>query len=272
MSIITLKKYTKEGKLLQAQFHTLKGMNMLSYKKDNLEVIDQTTMDQFTERFAGLGAIIGPHFHRQRDDLIPSSFPKEVFPHIQTIEKKGIKDPFSHGIGRYVPWKIESSSEDGFSAVLQSNDSYQGVPLAQFEGTEFIMTYRAHLTPKGLLLKMHIEAERAALMGMHFYYALYGKAAYLQAQVDDQYNDAGTFKPIQSNWFPEEIHQLILPIEGDLDFGFCHHPNPCRGSATLFTEKYQLKISIQAPTSNNSFQVYHPKNASFFPKIGRAHV
>ena len=47
MKSVTLKCTTPDGKNLQATFLPEKGMNLISYKIDTLEVIDQSTKDNF---------------------------------------------------------------------------------------------------------------------------------------------------------------------------------------------------------------------------------
>ena len=68
---VTIKHKTAEGSLYTATFNPEVGMNLMSLKKDKIEAIDQSTRPLFEERCAGLGALIGPHFHNQRDDLLP---------------------------------------------------------------------------------------------------------------------------------------------------------------------------------------------------------
>ena len=72
MNPVILSNKTSKGEVLQATFLPEKGMNMISYKKGTLEVIDQSTKNLFDERFAGLGALIGPHFHPSRRNARPS--------------------------------------------------------------------------------------------------------------------------------------------------------------------------------------------------------
>src|SRR5947209_3792431 len=101
---VVLKSQTEKGESMQATFLPEKGMNLVSFKKGNLEVIDQSTLPLFEERFAGLGALIGPHFHRRLPETLPHIADESLFPHIARVKAKGAADPFSHGIGRYAPW------------------------------------------------------------------------------------------------------------------------------------------------------------------------
>lgn len=62
-----MKTLTLKNKDLTATFLPELGMNLASYKKGDYEAIDQNTQGEFEERFAGLGPLIGPHFHHQKD-------------------------------------------------------------------------------------------------------------------------------------------------------------------------------------------------------------
>ena len=109
MEPIVLQNTTEEGALLSATFLPSSGMNLISYKKDQQEVIDQTTRQAFAERFSGLGPVIGPHFFRMQPFLVAKPVRKDLFPHIERVFARGQADPYSHGIGRYVPWTYEAS-------------------------------------------------------------------------------------------------------------------------------------------------------------------
>jgi len=115
---------------------------MISFKKGGLEIIDQSTQDQFKERFAGLGALIAPHFHRRRPESIPPIKDENLFPHIARVKAHGTQDPFSHGIGRYAPWKAEFTPTK-VTAVLTGKDTWNGVPLSALEGQNFKMNFTA---------------------------------------------------------------------------------------------------------------------------------
>src|SRR5690349_11544962 len=110
MEPIILENTTHDGSPLQATFLPDKGMNLVSYKKGGVEVIDPSTKSLFEERYAGLGALIGPHFHRRRTDALPKIPDESLFPHIARVKAKGVHDPFSHGIARYAPWKAEKKN------------------------------------------------------------------------------------------------------------------------------------------------------------------
>ncbi len=94
-SEVWLKGETSGGQLLSARFMPSKGMNLVSLKKGECEAIDQLTKPLFEERYAGLGAMIGPHFHHRLESEIQPVKNASLFP-----QTKGLKESFSHGIGR----------------------------------------------------------------------------------------------------------------------------------------------------------------------------
>ena len=146
---ISIRGESTDGQMLEATFAPDKGMNLLSYKKGDIEVIDQSTKGLFDERCAGLGALIGPHFHHRNSRIVPPVEDKSLFPHLAALRAKGVKEPFSHGIARYVPWKVEAS-DNRIHAELSGKDEWKGVPIAQLEGQDFTMTYTASLESSGL--------------------------------------------------------------------------------------------------------------------------
>ena len=87
MKKIKIKNISKSGKPLEATFIPDGGMNLVSYKLGNIEVIDQNTHSLYEERKAGLGALIGPHFHH-RQHIPEFKFDDSLFPHINLIKKK----------------------------------------------------------------------------------------------------------------------------------------------------------------------------------------
>lgn len=157
--MITLKNQALDGQLLQASFLPLKGMNLVSLKKGDLEIIDQSTINLFEERFAGLGALIGPHFHHRENQQIPLVPFEELFPHIARVKLKGGNEPFSHGIARYAPWNY-SSTETTLHAKISGDDTWNGVLLSTLEGFNFEMYMDIELTSQGLTIELSVNAKK----------------------------------------------------------------------------------------------------------------
>jgi len=258
---IILQRVDAEGQLLQATFLPEQGMNLASYRRGSIEVIAQSTRPLFEERMAGLGPLIGPHFYHRKDEEIPPVPHPEAFPHIAGVFAKGVREPFSHGIGRYVPWQVEAT-ETKLVAVLSSDTIAGGVPLSALEGQAFTMTYVAELTPDGLHLQLEVFGQRPSLIGLHTYYDLPGAVGTVEAAVQPIYNDGGLFKPIPTSWNYQD-HRLIYDVSQLADYGFIYHPDPLVGSVLLTTATYRLRLTSRSPTEQHAFQLYRPADAQY---------
>jgi len=261
MKEIKLQSQTKSGEVLEAVFLPEQGMNLCSYKKGGIEVIDQSTRGLFEERFAGLGALIGPHFHRRPAESIPILHDDSIFPHIAKVRAKGVQDPFSHGIARYVPWQFDSAL-DQISARLNGNDLYKGVSIAALEGQQFAMTYIAKLTPEGLLIDYSVESEGPSMIGLHYYYGLNGHKGSVASSVQNRYSDRGELKQIPFQWLEGE-HQLSFDLSQEADYGFYPFSNPLETEIFLHAHDYTLKVRYSCGNQENSWQLYHPKDSTF---------
>ncbi|MDX8431427.1 MAG: hypothetical protein SNF33_06480 [Candidatus Algichlamydia australiensis] len=234
-----MKKIRLTNNSFEATFAPECGMNLLSFKRGDVEVIDQSTLPLFEERFAGLGALIGPHFHHREAFEIPTDFNQVAFPHIQRIKKHGTKEPFSHGIARYVPWEYEASSTQ-IKAKLKSSSEVAGIPLRKLEGFDFEMHLEATLMPWGLLFHYSVESDKPSVIGFHTYYAIDGAPAEV---IDDGK------KPI--------------PVEGSIDTNF-HPQNPLIENRILLnTKNYSLHLFYETASEENSWQLFHPEGASY---------
>lgn len=237
-------------------------MNLISYKWGDIEVIDQSTLASFEERFAGLGALIGPHFHRRRKEVVPHIANEELFPHIARVKTKGIFDPFSHGIGRYAPWKTESTPTS-VTAKLSGKDEWNGIALAALEGQNFTMQYQADLKPEGLSIKMSVVSDADSVIGIHYYYALPDGKGRVIAYVQNNMIDRNETKPIPSDWHYDEQRRLVFDLDKDADFTFRPFPDSRKGAILLETTSYNLTTHYSCLCDENSWQLYHPAGASF---------
>ena len=261
MNPVVLTSKTSNNVPLKAVFLPDKGMTLASYCKGDVEVIDQATRGEFDARGAGLGCLIGPHFHEQKEQWIVPVKDESLFPHIAVARKTGHKDLFSHGIGRYAPWNYTVSG-NAIRAHLSGSDKWKGIPLAELEGVDFQMHFEAELTPKGLNLAMRVSSNRVCLIGTHYYYTLPKGKATVTSQVQDQYNDMGQFKPMLSKWTSGGNHSLLFDLAEAADYGFLPL-SECRGVVELQTATHSLRISYQGENDEVSWQLYHPKGASF---------
>lgn len=262
MQTIILKSRSIDGEELQATFLPEKGMNMISYKKGNTEVIDPSTQSLFDERYAGLGALIGPHFHRRHQNVVPSIPDESLFPHIAKVKAKGVHDPFSHGIGRYAPWKAEATSNT-VKATLSGKDLWNGVPLSSLEGQNFTMNYGAELTPEGLKLELSVVSDSDSLVGIHFYYHLPKGLGTVTSSVKDTYYDQNIRKKVPVEWMGSSPQQLTFNLQQPADYTFRPFPNPREGNIVLDAGAYTLTTSYSCASEENCWQLYHPEGASY---------
>ncbi len=258
---ITLISKSSSGESLQAIFLPDKGMNMISYKLGNIEVIDPSTQALFEERYAGLGALIGPHFHHRNPAIIPPVKQENLFPHIARLKANGINEPFSHGIGRYAPWKATADSQK-VSAILTGKDLWNGVPLSELEGQNFTMQFTAELCPEGLKLKLSVVSDTDSVVGIHYYYHLpKGKGAVI-SKVQKHYID-GIKKPLPSEIPLDDLQEMRFDLNQPADFTFYPFPNLLEGEIILDAIDYRLVTHYSSRSQENAWQLYHPKGASF---------
>jgi hypothetical protein len=258
--VITLRNDSYDGLPLEATFLPSKGMNLISYKKGGIEVIDQTTKALFDERYAGLGALIGPHFHHRSVKDIQSVPFEDRFPHIARVKAKGIKEPFSHGIARYAPWSC-SAKGSSLRAKISSDDTWEGVLLSELEGYSFAMYMDVELKSTGLFIELSVEAERPSVVGTHYYYALGSDDCLITADNIETFFDGKDVKNLPKEW--RDTQGLCLPIKGAIDSGFFPKNVSNTTSILLHTTTYRLDVTYQSHTDEGSFQIFHPQNASY---------
>ncbi|MCK4934433.1 MAG: hypothetical protein KAR79_02485 [Simkaniaceae bacterium] len=263
MNQVQLENLTNDHKLITATFTPLQGMNLISYKKNAIEAIDQSTLPLFQERSAGLGALIGPHFHRKKDSELPRAFDESLFPHIAKVKANGVNDPFSHGIARYAPWKYVCSKTQ-IQATLSSKDKWHGIPLSTLEGQEFEMTLNIRLLPTGLFIRYGITSERPSVIGLHYYYHLPEKTGLITGDITPKYRDLESWKPIPKEWIENNPSHLHFTLEEAADYGFHPREDLHENRMILTTNTHELHILYGSPSEKeSSCQIYHPKGASF---------
>lgn len=262
MKPITLKQQRKDGVSLEATFLPGKGMNLASFKCGAIEVIDQSTKEDFENKFAGLGALIGPHFHRRNPKALKPIPDEELFPHIALFKEEGRADPFSHGIGRYAPWKAEWN-ENSLQATLSGDDSWNGIPLSELEGQKFKMGLNARLVETGLQLDLSVVSETDSLVGIHYYYHLPNGKGTVVSQVKDTILQDNQKVSLPHDWVGEQRHRLNFSLDRKADFTFYPYPDPLEGKITLETETHDLVTRYRSNSAENSWQLWHPEGASF---------
>lgn len=262
MDPIVLKNKSPQGDPLEATFLPDKGMNMISYKKGGVEVIDQSTRALFEERFAGLGALIGPHFHHRNPAVIPPVKDESLFPHIARVKAHGVNEPFSHGIGRYAPWNAKAS-QTKVNAILTGKDLWNGVPLSALEGQNFTMRFQAELLPDGLHLELSVVSDADSVVGIHYYYHLPKGKGKVVSQVQKHYIENKELKPLPSTWNIDSQQKLTFDLNSPADDTFYPFPNPLQGNIVLDAEVYRLVTKYSCRSQENCWQLYHPEGASY---------
>jgi len=255
---ISLESPAAKGGYYRALFCPEKGMNLLSFQKDGVEVIDQSTRVLFDKRFAGLGALIGPHFHRRKKQILPPLPEGLPFPYAYTISH----DPFSHGIARYASWNYTQEA-NSICARLNGSDLFGNTPLKELEGQDFTMCFSARLCEEGLALDLSVVSKTDSLVGLHYYYRLPEGKGLLKFQAKKEAYKQGVPLSIPMEWLTKE-KQFLLSLESeDLDHTFHSFPDPCRGEVALQTSEYTLLLKSSFPCEENSMQIYHPSGSSF---------
>jgi hypothetical protein len=260
MDALLLSQNISFGSLYEATICPQAGMNFLSLKWRGIELLDQTTYSFFEERMAGLGALIGPHFHSRSDKEIPPFDDEALFPHIRLMKAQGRKDFFSHGIGRYAPWRILSATSSSVQAVLRGSDRVGHMELRAIEGYDFEMHFRASLSEEGIEIFLKYQADHPSTMGLHYYFALPQGKSYVEGRVQDVYNDGGKFIPLPQEW--KKRGELFLPLDRKFDYGFLSEPHLNQGEVRYHNELFTLDLSYQSPNAC-SWQLFKPEESSF---------
>ncbi|MCX6987326.1 MAG: hypothetical protein NT065_04130 [Chlamydiae bacterium] len=257
---ITLESTSLDGKRLTATFLPSFGMNLVSFKKDGIEVIDQSTTPLFEERRAGLGALIGPHFHhRPLNKIAPVAFQDRFF-HIAAIKAKGIDEPFSHGVARYAPWSCTHTATS-LHAKVSGNDIWNGVLVSSLEGFDFTMYLDVQLNSHGLFLELSVDSQEPAVVGYHYYYAIDKRAELVIHQPQMEYFNGKQVVAVPDNWIVG--NDVKPPLSGALDFGFYPKDPQQPSHVRLNTSSYTMQIEYQSHTEESSLQIYRPENAGF---------
>lgn len=245
-----------------ALFLPEKGMTLASFKKDGTEVIDQETKATFEERRAGLGPLIGPHFHMRSPARIPKLTNESAFPQIQQARDKGRIDPFSHGIAKFVPWKFEATGTT-IKGTLSGKETWNDVPLSVLEGQNFIMSFEASLSEEGLNITLSVVSDTDSVVGLHTYYRLPDRKGRVKAFVNDKARINQQLVDVPASWGFNSENELLFELDKPADFTFTHFPSPLEGKILLETSEYTLSIISRSMNQENSWQLFHPPGASY---------
>lgn len=226
----------------RATFLPQEGMTLASFEKNGIEVIDPETRILFEKRRGGLGPLIGPHFHERPLARIPSLPALEKHPLFELARKTGRRDPFSHGMARYVPWEYEADKMS-IRGTLKGDSEFEGIPLKEIEGQNFTLRFEASLSEQGLQLNYSVVSDTDSLVGFHYYFRLPDKRGVVSAQV--------------------ETGDLKFVLDKEVDETFHPFPDPTRGVIELDTSEYVLKVDYRSVNQENGWQLWHPNESTF---------
>ena len=149
-----------------------KGFSLISFCWRGMEILDKRLKADFLAVRKGLGPLIVPHFNQFAS--VPR-VDKRAFPHIAALESRGVKHPFQHGIGRYVPWQFEVMGDE-IRGVINGDMTCNGYSLSELTGYDFTAAVAYSLISDGLEIAFDVRGEQPVAAGIHFYYDLVEKA------------------------------------------------------------------------------------------------
>lgn len=256
MHPIILKKRTDNGMELEATFCPDLGMNLLSYKRNGIEVIAPWTENS---NFS-LRSCIGPHFNSRR--VFPQIKDENLLTHIRSAQTQGYSDPFPNGIGSHAPWQV-SFSENKLQAKLSSQDNWCNTPLSSLQGQNFKMELKAELTSEGLEMEISTVSEADSLAGFRYTFAWPHGHAQIISQVQKHYLNQQGLHEIPSEWNYQQS-QLSFQLDRSQAANFIFAAlNPLEGKIWLETDSYRLLTKYYCCCQENCWQVYHPVDASY---------
>jgi galactose mutarotase-like enzyme len=251
-----------EGKGVKATFDPEHGLNMVSLIIEGHELIEQSTKEKFLESSRGLGPLIGPHFHHRAPDTIPYLNDEILNRLSKKLRFRNEAEPFSHGIARYVPWKVLEKDGRRFKAVLDSHDEIEGLTLAEIEGFDFKLEFEAEVSEREIRIVYSAKSSsNPVVVGLHTYYALDPTMKTADLAGAPFYYDKLTKMKVPPEWFGDRV--LRIPLDRPLDYTFS--PKLGRdGFAEVEVRRGALSLFIQAKAYPDlSFQLYRVDNSPF---------
>lgn len=224
------------------------GLSLVRFVYRGADILDMSTEEDFTKLRKGLGPLILPHFNQF------ASVPEVEtarFPHVEELKKRGVKHPFQHGVGRYVPWEW---SADTFrvTGTLSSGQTHEGVRLYDLAGYAFDATVTYEVLDNGLRLGFAISGDEPVALGEHFYLATLDDS---RATVDLPDCFEGGPRRIE---LAEPIDS-VFPVKADTQ--------PQMAECTVTTPGHEVVVRFPvASASDEHFEsvvVFSPQGASF---------
>ncbi len=227
------------------------GMALVDFFFNGVSIFDTDREDDFLAYRKGLGPLILPHFNQ--DGFIPD-IAEDIFPHVAVLKKHGVDHPFQHGIGRYVPWRVEGFSEEdeevSVTGIITGNDSVYGRALKTFVGFDFIARVSYRLTSDGLFVAFDVRGEEPVVTGIHYYYDLVDRNT-AELEFTDRNGERQLLR------FNRGYDDIFIPGNKFGDYATC----------TLKTDLYKLetvfKIKGEPEEIFESLVIFSPEDEGF---------
>jgi galactose mutarotase-like enzyme len=110
---------------------------------------------------------------------------------------------------------------------------------------------------------MYVVSDFDSIVGLHYYYALPQGTGTVTSDVQKTYCDGKELKPIPADWPYDSQHQLRWDLDQPADYTFYPFFDPLNAKILLDAGTYKLQVSYSSICQENSWQLYHPKGASF---------
>ncbi len=216
----------KDG--LRALISPEMGMALIDFSISGVSLLDRATEDDFLAYRKGLGPLILPHFNQ--NGYLPESIDEKIFPHILVLREHGVKHPFQHGIGRYLPWRVEKINEEedesSITGIITGKDEFSGIKLKELAGFDFIARVSYRLSSDGLFVAFDVKGEEPIVTGIHYYYDLINRET-----AELEFTDSSGKRNVL-HFDDKGFDDVFLPGSKFGDYSTC----------TLKTERYRLEI------------------------------
>lgn len=253
---------------ITAKFNLKQGLNLNSLKIKSHEIICQSTRDLFKERCAGLGALIGPHFHHRNRSHITWPQDLSIFRFLKKLKAQDSDEPFSHGIARYVPWEVTKKASNCFEARLLGKHKYKNIYLKDLEAQDFELKFKADISNNKLNLNYKIKSENNSVIGFHYYYQIEKSdisKSFVSSEVQNYYLDKTSKKSIPNAWLDKNNKNILNFNTNQIaDFGFQPKNKKSNSSEiALHNPGYKLKLNYTCDSEDNRFQIYRPDGVDY---------
>ena len=241
---VVLKSHSDNGHPLEAIFLPAQGMNLISFKKGDVEIIDQTP--------PLIQGIVGPYYGQRIAQIIPHCKEEPYVQHAKKMELLGYHDPFAYGIARYASWRY-SSTENSLSASLNDKDLWNGISLKTLVGQAFEMHISVNIHSKGLKFLFSIVSDSDSLVGMQYFFQLPEKKGKIQSKIQDTYLSSEGHSQVPLALTPNEKNFLEYAFEKPIQMAFFPFHDPLQGKIQLETRNYQLMSSYICNCQENAW-------------------